>query len=336
MDQLIKALVIIPISISINYLFSKYNILIDDVKKSIHKSNMNSINKIPLSGGIIFLISFFLINFDAQIINLFLFLMLFIGILSDTNTITSPIKRLFLQIIVVVSFIVFTGTNVETTNLDYLDIFLENYFFSIFFTSFCFLVLINGSNFIDGINSLVLGYYTIVIIVLIYISNNANLSLNFNLLSNLVFIFFIMFLFNLFEKNFLGDSGSYCISFLVGYLCINFAIQNPQVSPFFIALILWYPAWENLFSILRRLKKNFITTEPDKMHLHHIIFLFLKEKIHLKKIYTNSLTGILINTFNLLIFLIGSKFYKETNILVLLTLFSVLTYIGVYKLLSQK
>jgi len=336
MDQLINVLIVISISAFVNYIFSKYNILIDDVKKSIHKSNMNSIKKIPLSGGIIFLISFYLINFNFQIINLFLLLMLTIGIFSDTNTISSPLKRLFLQIIVVVSFIVFTGTNVETTNLEYLDIFLENYFFSIFFTSFCFLVLINGSNFIDGINSLVLGYYISILVILIYISNIYSLSLDYNLIADLVVIFFVMFVFNLFEKNFLGDAGSYCISFLIGYLCINFAIQNSQISPFFIVLILWYPAWENLFSIIRRAKKKIITTEPDKMHLHHIIFLFLKKKISLKKIYLNSLTGLLINIFNLLIFFLGSKFYNQTNILVVLTLFAVLTYIVIYKFLSYK
>ena len=56
MDQLIKVLIVISISTFINYLFSKYNILIDDVKNSVHKSNMNSMKKIPLSGGIIFLI----------------------------------------------------------------------------------------------------------------------------------------------------------------------------------------------------------------------------------------------------------------------------------------
>ena len=336
MNQLINIFIIISISVFINYLFSKYNILIDDVKKSIHKSNMNSIIKIPLSGGIIFLISFSLINFNLQLINFFLFLMLSIGIFSDANTISSPLKRLFLQIIVVILFIVFTGTNVEKTNLEYLDIFLENYIFSIFFTSFCFLVLINGSNFIDGINSLVLGYFISVLIVLIYIANIFNLNLDYNLTINLVSILFVMFLFNLFEKNFLGDAGSYCISFLIGYLCINFAIQNSNVSPFFIVLILWYPAWENLFSIIRRLKKNIITTEPDKMHLHHIIFLFLKKKINIKKIYLNSLTGLLINIFNLIIFFIGSKFYNQTNILVMLTLFAVLTYIVVYKFLSYK
>ena len=336
MDLFIKALIVTSISVFTNYLFLKYNIFIDDVKKSVHKNNMNSLKKIPLSGGIIFLVSFFLFNFNLQIISFFLFLMLTIGILSDTNTIASPLKRIFLQIIVVVSFTVFTKTNVEITNLDYLDIFLENYFFSIFFTSFCFLVLINGSNFVDGINSLLIGYYILVLGILIYIANLINLNIQYNLLTDLVIIFFIMFLFNLFEKNFLGDSGSYCISFLVGYLCINFAIQNSQVSPFFIVLILWYPAWENLFSILRRIKKNVTFIEPDKMHLHHVIFLFLKKKILLKQLYLNSLTGLLINIFNLLIFYVGSKFYNETNILVLLILFNILTYLAVYKLLSFK
>ena len=336
MDLFIKALIVISISAFTNYLFSKYNFLIDDVEKSNHKSNMNSKKKIPLSGGIIFLISFSMFNFNLQIINFFLLIMLFIGVLSDTNIIASPLKRLFFQIFAVVTFTVFTETNIQVTNLDYLDIFLENYFFSIFFTSFCFLVLINGSNFIDGINSLVIGYYILVLMILIYISNLANLNLNYQLLADLVIIFFIMFLFNLFEKNFLGDAGSYSVAFLLGYLCINFSIQNSQVSPFFIVLILWYPAWENLFSILRRMKKKIASTEPDKMHLHHLIFLFLKNNIHIKKLYLNSLTGLLINVFNLSIFLIGTMFYKETNILVILILFNILTYIVVYKLLSYK
>ena len=336
MNHLTNFLIVILTSIFVNYLFVKNNILLDDVKKSIHKSHMNSIKKIPLSGGIIFLISFFFITFNLNLINFFLFLILIIGLFSDTNIISSPIKRLALQIIVLFLFIIMSDTNVEVTNLEYLDILLENKFFSIFFTTFCFLVLINGSNFIDGINSLVLGYYIIVLASLIYISSIHDLNLDYVLLQNLIVIFFVMFLFNFFEKNFLGDAGSYCISFLVGYLCINFAIQNPKISPFFIVLILWYPAWENLFSIIRRSKKKIITTEPDKMHLHHIIFLFLKKKINSKKIYLNSLTGVLINIFNLLIFFIGIKFYNETNMLVMLTLFSALTYIVVYKFLSYK
>lgn len=336
MDLFIKILIVISISMLINYLFSKYNFLIDNVKKSNHKSNMNSINKIPLSGGIIFLISFYIFNFNLQIINFFLLIMLVIGILSDTDVISSPLKRLFLQIFAVVAFTLFADSNIQVTNFDYLDTFLENYFFSIFFTSFCFLVLINGSNFIDGINSLVLLYYILVLIILIYMSNLANLNLNYQLLTELIIIFSIMSIFNLFEKNFLGDSGSYSVAFLVGYLCINFSIQNSQVSPFFLVLILWYPAWENLFSILRRIKKKISSTEPDKMHLHHLIFLFLKKNIHTKKLYLNSLTGILINIFNVPIFIIGTIFYKETNILVLLILFNVLTYIVVYRLLSYK
>ena len=64
----------------------------------------------------------------------------------------------------------------------------------------------------------------------------------------------IILLFNFFGKSFLGDSGTYSLAFLIGALCIKFIYDNPQtVSPYFIALILWYPAIENLFfSIIRR------------------------------------------------------------------------------------
>ena len=39
-------------------------------------------------------------------------------------------------------------------------------FISFFFTAFCLMVLINGSNFIDGLNGLLLGYFLIIILIL--------------------------------------------------------------------------------------------------------------------------------------------------------------------------
>ena len=42
---------------------------------------------------------------------------------------------------------------------DYLNNLISNNYFSLFFTIFCLLVLINGSNFIDGLDGLNLGYF---------------------------------------------------------------------------------------------------------------------------------------------------------------------------------
>ena len=39
-------------------------------------------------------------------------------------------------------------------------------FISFIFTSFCLMVLINGSNFIDGLNGLFLGYFLIILAIL--------------------------------------------------------------------------------------------------------------------------------------------------------------------------
>ena len=73
----------------------------------------------------------------------------------------------------------------------------------------------------------------------------------------LIIIFFVFFLFNSFGKCFLGDNGIYINSILISLLVISF-IENSKglVSPLLAAVFLWYPAFENLFSILRRIKRK--------------------------------------------------------------------------------
>ena len=87
---------------------------------------------------------------------------------------------------------------------------------------------------------------------------------NFSVLSLLDKEFIIIFLFSLsilFLMNvkglvFLGDSGSYLLSFYLGIYLISFFMNNQFISPYYIAAILWYPSFENLFSFLRRIKSK--------------------------------------------------------------------------------
>ena len=58
-------------------------------------------------------------------------------------------------------------SKIHKQNPIFFDNLLENAVFNIFFTSFCLLILINGSNFIDGLNGLLLVYMTLVIFVLL-------------------------------------------------------------------------------------------------------------------------------------------------------------------------
>ena len=107
------------------------------------------------------------------------------------------------------------------------------------------------------------------------------------------------------------------------------------ISPIFILLLLWYPAFENLFSIIRKILTKKKPSEPDNLHFHHLLFSYLNRKIKNKKII-NSLTGVIINFYNFLIFALSSKFYNKTNILFYLVALNILVYIFFYFFLLKK
>ena len=65
-------------------------------------------------------------------------------------------------------------------------------------------------------------------------------------------VLLILLVFNFFEKFFCGDSGSYVISLIVGYYLIELSNLDLIISPYFIACLLWYPAYECLFSMVRK------------------------------------------------------------------------------------
>ena len=110
----------------------------------------------------------------------------------------------------------------------------------------------------DGLNILVVGYFLIVTYVVFHLSNNFDLELDFYLVKIILATLLVIFAFNFFGLLFLGDSGAYLISFVIGCILIHFSYDNNHiVSPYFIACMLWYPAYENYFQLLeKRLIKN--------------------------------------------------------------------------------
>ena len=125
---------------------------------------------------------------------------------------------------------------------------------------------------------------------------------------------------------FLGDRGSYLISFIAGVTMINFSNNNDLVSPYYIMAILWYPAYENLFSIIRKLIFKKSPSNPDNEHLHQLIYIFLKKNIKKNNFFSNSLTGILICIYNLIYFNLIFELFYNTKILVFSILFNVTLY----------
>jgi len=318
------------------YIFNKNNILIDQVALSKHKRLMrDSLKSPPLCGGVlIFIYSVFFFK-SLILLNIFGFFILIIGILSDANKISSPGKRILIQSIVSFSFIFFSNLTITDLRIDSINSFLDIKFVSILFTLFCVLILINGSNFLDGLNTLVIGYYILVCFFLVMVSNNFELTIDPNI-KLLTLILSTLFFFNFFSKLYLGDSGAYLLGFYIAFFLIDFSLKNNSVSPFFVCFLLWYPAFENLFSIIRRIIfKNKIEV-ADQFHLHQMIYNFFTKKYLLKNIYSNTLVANLINIYNLIIFACFYKFYSNTKILVLGILFNIVVYIALYLLLKKK
>ena len=324
------------LTLTINYILKKKNFLLDK-KYSSHKSLVSN-DEVPLSGGIIFLLSLLLFDkpefYQFKIILLSIF---FIGMLSDINFISSPIKRILIQIFIICLYLYIMPTYIYSIRWDFFDYYLQNTHIGYFFTVLCLAILINGSNFMDGLNILVAGYFLVVTYVVFHLSNNFDLELDFYLIKIILATLLVIFAFNFFGLLFLGDSGAYLISFVIGCVLIHFSYDNNHiVSPYFIACMLWYPAYENLFSIIRKKINKKSATKPDMTHLHQLLYIFIRNKLSYSNKSINTLTGFIVIFFNLLVLIIGAKNFNDSKILIILIISSVIFYNFIYYYLKNK
>jgi UDP-N-acetylmuramyl pentapeptide phosphotransferase/UDP-N-acetylglucosamine-1-phosphate transferase len=316
--------------------FSKKKSFLVDKKKLKHKSFIGK-DLVPLTGGFVIFFSLLILNNYYLI---FFFLIFILGVFSDLFLINSALKKFFIQLIIISLFLYFSGVRITNTRIIFLDYLLKYKLFAFLFIVVCLLVLMNGTNFMDGANTLVCGYYILVLLFVIYTAETNRLFYNFNdyyyLLATLIAIFF----FNALSKIYLGDSGSFLLSFVIGYYLVQFFNNNlnliPAVSSVFIILLLWYPAFENLFSIVRKIIKKKQPSSPDNFHLHHLLFFHLKKKLKININFLNTLVGCIINIYNLIIFILGSKLYFHTKYLTFLVIVNILIYLVSYLYLKSK
>ncbi len=292
---------------------------------------------IPLLGGIvIFCYYSYQISLNDYDFFLFSFLILLLGIFSDNNFLESPKLRLTFQSAILLLFLISSDLLINDLRNDLLNEIISNYYLGIFFTTFCLLVLINGSNFIDGLDGLNLGYFFLIIIIIIYLDKLSIITVNQDQVITIFHIISFLLILNIFNFLYLGDSGSYLIAFIFGTFLVDLSYNNYFLSPYFIALLLWYPAFENLFSIIRKrlIKKD--PFAPDNKHFHQLLFNYLK-KYKNKLIYkfSNIISSILILLYNSIIFYLGTNYINHTKILLLLILMNVIIYLSLYTILKK-
>lgn len=135
---------------------------------------------------------------------------------------------------------------------------------------------------------------------------------------------------------FLGDGGAYFIGFMLGELALLLVVRNPQVSTWYAALLLIYPAFETLFSAYRRMfVRGKSPTMPDGIHLHSLIFRRIVQWAVGRKegralLRRNSLTSPYLWMFSLMAVIPATMFWRHTWVLIVFCLLFMTSYIWLY------
>lgn len=339
-------LIVLSLGILLNYLLIKkykvlnLSILFDtDFKKpqSFHEEKTLRV------GGISFYIIFLIIIFfiTQKIFYDLIFLAsacFFIGLIDDLKFSNSPKLRLILLFFFIYIIIIFFEIETPQFQIFNLDrIISESWWLRVFLLSICFLIIINGSNFIDGYNGLLVGQFSIILILLNFI-NYYYFNYEIFFLGVLLLSLSIATLFFNFPKAklFLGDSGSYLLGGILSYLLIKTSISTKSyLPPFFFACITFYIFFEVVFSFLRKLLfERCNPLYPDKKHLHMLLFVFFKKKNNL--VNANYKTSICINSIYILFLLPLILFYNNLFLLKLYFFFLLFIYSILYFFLYFK
>ncbi len=318
---------------TIYFTCKKFKLLIDNTNFSEHKKIGISNHSPIILGGVYLVVSLIvLLSGDYNILKLICVCILFLGLLSDRNYLSNPSIRLSIQILILLVLIYFEGLTVNYINIEFFDYILNIKIFNIIFTLFCFAVLLNGSNFLDGLNGLLSGYYIFVLFSLIYIgSTSSKVEINqFEMVNIILLLLLIFFVFNILGLVYLGDSGSYILSIIVGFILIKEYQNNIYISPYYVLTVLWYPAFENLFSLIRRLISGTKISSADKLHLHQLIFRYFRSKKILSEKITNTFSSFIILLLNLPLFIMASNNYSHTLTLVFVTMLNIFFYLIFY------
>ncbi len=208
-------------------------------------------------------------NFSISLYICALFIMIFM-IFDDYFTI-KPIYRLVFQCSVVLLMIIMSGEYVEQVGNIFKTQAIELGIFSIPFTIFCVVGLMNAYNMIDGLDGVCA---SLALIPIIFITFLGNFSYGLLVPIGAIFGFLAYNLGYLGKKRgvFLGDSGSNMLGFSVGFICIECSQNINHTSYINPVTALWLvaiPLIDCVVVMISRLLNGIMPFRPGRDHLHH-------------------------------------------------------------------
>ncbi|MDC0355680.1 hypothetical protein OAM43_00830 [Candidatus Pelagibacter sp.] len=324
MFSLILVLLFINLAIFLN--FKKFAEVINvydapDKKLKLHKK------KTPILGGLILIINYSIyllfqllfsdnfLSIPKKIFNIegylsiliLIFGFFILGFYDDKNKLAPKNKLFFSILLILVSILLNQNLILNSFSLTIFTnkVFLNS--FSITFTIFCIILLINALNFFDGINGQSCIFFIMVFFFLFFKSD-----MNYFYLLSILLILFILFL-NLMNKLFLGDGGIFLMGIIVSIsLILEHNVQKNILYVDEIFFLLLLPGVDLIRLTIVRVFKGRNAFFGDRNHIHHLLI----DKFSI--IYTN-LILIIISLIPIIMFL-----FLELNFFIVFFIFLIL------------
>lgn len=195
-----------------------------------------------------------------------------VGLAEDLGYLASPGKRLLAAAISGAVFVILMGQWVLHTGIPGLDIALQWSPFAIAFSLFLAVGISHAFNLIDGLNGLAGFTALTAALSLATIAHQAGLTEHRDILLTIAVAILGFLEFNFpFGKIFLGDAGAYLIGHLLVWMSVSILWNAPNVTPFAMLLVFFWPVADTLLAIVRRTSRGKPIAQPDKLHFHQLV-----------------------------------------------------------------
>ena len=289
------------------FLYSwKNNFFFKKIATTYHGEQRVHQGEIPRLGGLMIylsLVTFYLLideHNNEKYLNL-LFLItpfMLISFVEDiSNNISFSIRLAFMAFTALIINIYWVADFPVVENIIFISYLLEFHWFTIIFFSFAMVGIMNGANFIDGMNGLAALFFLGALCACVNLSFVANDAQAFLMLIPLIVLVIIFLLFNFpLGKLFLGDSGAYLLAILLSTWLIDFFSRHTEISSWNAVLIFIYPLIEVVYSVIRKSFLGKSPFYPDRHHIHIKIYDIILHGTK-KPLYSNNVTTLFLAIF---------------------------------------
>jgi UDP-N-acetylmuramyl pentapeptide phosphotransferase/UDP-N-acetylglucosamine-1-phosphate transferase len=203
------------------------------------------------------------------------------GFAEDLTRRVGPAPRLLMMLVSAGIAFIWLDANLYRSDVQWLNVAFSYWPLSLAGTLLAVAGLAHAMNIVDGAHGLAAGVGVLALLALASIAwRIGDLQLgSVGLAAAGAYTGFLLLNYP-FGKIFLGDGGAYLLGTTLAILSAQLVGRHEGVSPWFPLVLVVYPVWETLFSMMRRaLFHRTPLGAPDARHLHSLVYRLLIARV---------------------------------------------------------